>query len=158
MERKTTWIIYLIIGVFSVLNFSCGEESGDPFQKVTYVYLNSLPETIRFELYDTEDNSSIENVLMPGDSILFQITGDPGAFPFFGNEILNRTGDYVVIRYENGTCNTFIRDRSTGTFNGTGVFDLTRYENYSPDLVNQRSYTLRYSINQKDYSIAEQCE
>jgi len=158
MERKATWIIYLIIGVFSVLGFSCEKETGEPIQKVTYVYLNKLPEIIRFELYNTEDKLSIENVLEPDDSITFVISGTPGAFPFFGNEASNRTGDSVIFRYENGTCTTFVRDKSTGTFSGTGVFDVAKYENYSVKLASQKSYTLRYLINEKDYSIAEPCE
>lgn len=158
MERKTIWIIYLIIGVFSVLGFSCEKETGEPIQKVTYVYLNKLPETVRIELYNTENKSSIENVLMQDDSITFVISGTPGAFPFYGNEVANRTGDSVIFRYGNGTCTTYIRGKSTGTFSGTGVFDLTKYENYSAQLVNQKSYTLRYFINEKDYSIAELCE
>lgn len=156
MERKTTWIIYLIIGVFSA--FSCAKDSSEPIQEATFVYINKLPETVRFELYNTEDESSIENLLMQEDSITFIISGTPGAFPFYGNEVSNRTGDSVIFRYENGTCSGYKRDKSTGTFSGNGVFDLSKYDNYNVNLVNQKSFTLRYIIDNKDYSTAKLCE
>jgi len=95
---------------------------------------------------------------MQGDSIEFVFSGMPGVFPFHGNEIGNNIGDSVTFRYINGNCNHYKRDKSTGVFGGTGVFDLTSYENYSLELVNQRSYTLLYFIDEKDFLLAEPCD
>jgi len=158
MEQKTTWMRYLIIGVFSTFVFSCDREIDEPIQKASYIYLNKLSEPIRFELYQSVNNSSVEYVLLQGDSIEFSFSGTPGVFPFYGNEIANRLGDSVTLRYEKGTCNHYVRDKSTGIFGGTGVFDLSSYENYNLELVNQRNYTLRYFIDEKDFSLAVPCD
>jgi len=158
MRQKTTCMRYLLIMVFSVFVFSCDARIDDPIQKASYIYLNKLSEPIRFELYQSVNNSSVEYVLLQGDSIEFSFSGTPGVFPFHGNEIANRLGDSVTLRYERGICNRYVRDKSTGVFGGTGVFDLTSYEDYSLELVNQRSYTLRYFIDEKDFSLAEPCD
>jgi hypothetical protein len=156
--QKTTWMRYLLIMVFSVFAFSCDERIDEPIQRASYIYLNKLLETVRFKLYESLNNSSVEYVLLQGDSIEFSFSGTPGVFPFYGNEIANRLGDSVTLGYEKGTCNHYVRDKSTGVFGGTGVFDLSSYENYNLELVNQRNYTLRYFIDEKDFSLAEPCD
>jgi len=158
MRQKTTWMYYLIVGVFSVFAFSCDERIDEPIQRASYIYLNKLLEPVRFELYNSKDKSSKEFMIMQGDSIEFVFSGMPGVFPFHGNEISNNIGDSVTLRYEKGICNHYVRDKSTGVFGGTGVFDLTSYENYSLELVNQRSYTLKYFIDEKDFLLAEPCD
>jgi len=158
MRQKTTWMRYFLIMVFSVFAFSCDERIDEPIQRASYIYLNKLLEPVRFELYESVNNSSVEYLLMQGDSIEFSFSGTPGVFPFYGNEIANRLGDSVTLRYEKGICNHYVRDKSTGVFGGTGVFDLTSYENYSLELVNQRSYTLMYFIDEKDFLLAEPCD
>lgn len=158
MRQKTAWITYLIIGGISTFIFSCEKEIGEPIQKANYVYVNKLSETVRFELHNIERNSSIEYDIEEGDSLVFAISGTPGAFPFHGNEASNRTGDSIIFRFGNGTCTNYKRDKSTGTFSGTGVFDLTQYKNYTTQLVNEKSYTLRYEIDEKDAAVSKSCE
>lgn len=157
MRKKTTWMRYLLIGVFSVFAFSCDERIDEPIQRASYIYLNKLLEPVRFELYNSKDKSSKEFMIMQGDSIEFVFSGMPGVFPFHGNEIGNNIGDSVTFRYINGNCNHYKREKSIGIFDGNGVFDLTSYENYSLELVNQRNYTLRYFIDEKDFSRGEPC-
>lgn len=159
MEQKTTWIISLIIGAFFLLAFSCNKDEPDePIQKATYIYLNKLTDTVRFELYKSEDKSSIEYDLAEGDSITFVFSGTPGVFPFYGDEASNRVGDSVKISFNDGNCTGYKRSKATGTFGGTGVFDRTLYENYRKELVSRNSYTLRYPINEKDYLKSEPCK
>lgn len=157
MKRYTTRISYVIIATFSTSAFSCKKEPDELIQRATYVYVNRLAEPVRFELYNTEDKSSVEYLLKQNDSIEFIVSGIPGVFPFHMNEVFNRTGDSVVFRFGNGLCTSYKREKATGTFGGTGVFDLTKYENYNSQVINQKVYSLRYVIDGKDYLLADNC-
>lgn len=143
--------------IFATLS-SCDRGMVEPIQQGEYIYYNKLAQPLRFELYKTDSNSSIEYVLKANDSITFVVKGDVLAFPFNDTEIENRTGDKVILRFDDGTCTTYVRNRDSGLLDGTGFFNLPLYENYSQELVNQKSYTLRYFINQKDHLLSVNCD
>ena len=152
---------YLIIGIsVSALLSTSGCDKGeiDQIQKAEYVYINKLPNSLRFELYDSDLKSSNEFVLESNDSIIFIISGTPMAFPFTENEIQNRTGDSVVFQFDVDKCTRYRRNKDTGTFGGEGVFNLEDYENYTQQLVNQKKYRLIYFINEKDFERSVDCE
>lgn len=156
MNMKQIWITCLVIGIS--LATGCKDDSPDnTIQKAEYVYRNVTAEDLIMELHNRSKNSSLTYSLPKGDSITFVITGTPGAFPFSENEIENRTADSVVFRFDTGVCISYELNRSSGTFGGEGVFDLTNYENYSQELVNQARYRLEYLIDEDDYSAAESC-
>ena len=162
MEQKTIWMPFLIIGIslFLLLTMSgCDKDDvEDPIQHAEYVYINQFNQTLRFELYDSVSNASQEFDLAINDSIIFKVSGTPGAFPFTDNEVESRTGDAVVINFKDDKCTNYSRNRDSGIFDGDGVFDLSEYENYSKDLVDQNTYRLRYLIGEKDYLLAKDCE
>lgn len=122
------------------------------------MYINTFNSSVSLEVYDPAEKASIEYSLQQKDSVVFGYTGSPGVYPFTGNELLHRTGDSVVIKFANNTCISYKRNQLSGTFGGDGIFNLEEYDNYSKDLVNQRSYTLRYSIDSTDYKKATPCK
>ncbi|SFC02067.1 hypothetical protein SAMN05421780_102297 [Flexibacter flexilis DSM 6793] len=153
---KKTWMLSLIIGISLV---SCKKGEGDePVGKANYVYFNTFSSPIDLEIYDPEKKSSIQYPLGYKDSVVFSYSGSPSVYPFLGNELLHRTGDSVVIKFANNTCISYKRKYTSGPFLGNGVFNLEEYDNYTKDLVNQRSYTLRYSIDSADYKKATTCK
>ena len=158
MLQKTTWILYLIIGISFIFSSCKKDEGNEPLQKADYIFKNTISDLIRFELYKSENSSSIEYEIEKGDSIIFYFSGNPGVYPFTGSEASNRSGDSVVIRFQDEKCISYKRNQNSGTFGGDGVFDLTEYDNYSQDLVNQKSYTLLYSIDSIDYKRATICK
>lgn len=160
MQQKITWTRYLIIGInAALLNFNgckC-DDCDERIQHAEYVYVNKSNELLRFELYDSYYKSSIEYQLQKTDSIKFLVSETPIAFPFADNEVSYRTGDSLVIRFGSNRCVHYARNSHSGTFNGTGVFNLEEYENYSQNLVSQRKYRLVYWIDEKDIDRAVDC-
>lgn len=158
MLLKTTWMLYLIIGINFIFSSCKKDEGNEPIQKADYIFKNTISDLIRFELYNSENSSSIEYEIEKGDSILFYFSGNPGVYPFTGSEASNRSGDSVVIRFEDEKCISYKINQSSGTYGGDGVFNLAEYDNYSQDLVNQKFYTLLYSIDSVDYKRATTCQ
>lgn len=161
MEQKITWMHYLIFGISAIALVgvsSCDKGETEPIQQGEYVYVNKLAGSLRLELYDSEAKSSFEFVVKSNDSITFIVKGDPGAFPFAENEISNRTGDSIILRFEGNKCTSYTRNTDFGTFGGDGVFNLEDYENYSLPLVNEKKYRLVYFIAEKDFNRALNCE
>ncbi len=160
-QQKTMWMPFLTFGInlflFLTIN-GCGKGEVDSIQQAEYVYVNKSDKALKFELYKSESNGSHEFSLKVKDSITFIVSNFPGAFPFIDTEIQGRTGDSVIIRFEDNKCATYTRNRVSGTFGGNGVFDLSKYENYSQNIVNQKTYRLRYLIDTKDYLMSTDCK
>ncbi|WP_143083878.1 hypothetical protein [Flexibacter flexilis] len=96
-------------------------------------------------------------LINPQDSVRIDEKGElPN--PFHGESIGNVIGDTVSISFGENKCTVYFKDFSSGTFGGNGVFSLEEYDNYTKELVNQRSYTLRYSIDSADYKKATTCK
>jgi hypothetical protein len=160
MQQKITWTRFLIIGISSITilsSGSCDKGEIEAIQKAEYIYVNGTGAKLRFELYQSYNGSSIEYYINQNDSVVFLVSGSPGAFPFAENEIGNRTGDSLIIRFEDNKCFYHVRNSDSGTFGGNGVFDMTRYENYSQALINEKQYTLRYIFKHEDYIQAQTC-
>jgi hypothetical protein len=156
MERKTIWTRFLLIGISISMSFSCEkDDAGDIIQQATYVYANTLADSIRFELYERRNKSSVGYTLGKGDSLVTKVTKEGEAFPFSSQDASDLTGDSLVIRFKDGKCVSY---RRIGEYTGTGVFDLTQYDNYSPEIIKQDPYTLRYSIDSVDYRKALPCK
>jgi hypothetical protein len=156
MQQKTTYLIFLFIGGIEMGLVSC-REIVEPVQQATFVYINKLAKPIVFKLTDSKRNVSWEAVITSGDSLLFNVQGNPGALPFSENESEKRIGDLVTINLGNGKCTKYSKDLSSGTFDGTGVFKLSNYNNYSKELINSKKYRLIYFISEKDMIIAQNC-
>ncbi len=153
MQRKTIWMLFLLIGINGLV-FSCKEDDGqDIIQKADYIYINKLDSPVRLELYKI-NQSSKEYTLNKGDSITFVVSREGEAFPFSDNEVNQRTADSVVIRFTDKKCVSYKKNTN---LSGDGVFDLTEYDNYSITLVKQDPYSLRYSIDSTDYLKAKTC-
>jgi hypothetical protein len=146
----------MIIGGIEMVVMSC-KETVEPIQQATYIYENKLAIPIVFKLTDSSRKISWEANIGSGDSLIFNIQGNPGANPFSGTESEKRTGDLVIINFGNGKCTKYSRDLSSGTFDGTGVFKKANYNNYSLDIVNSEKYRLKYIISEKDLTVAQQC-
>ncbi len=156
MERKTTWMPFLCIGISIGIFFSCEKDDGqDIIRQATYVYVNKMDDPIRFELYKRTNKSSVEYTLDKEASLVFKVTTEGKAFPFSSQDASDPKGDSLVIRFRGGKCVSYWR---IGEQNGTGVFDLTQYDNYSPELINQDPYTLRYSVDSVDYKKSIPCK
>lgn len=159
-DQKISIMPYLIIGISlsSLLSISgCDQGEVDHIQQAEYVYVNKSTNSLRFELYNSSSNSSIEFDLKSNDSITFIVSGTPGAFPFTENEIQNRTGDSVIFRLNEDKCTYYTRNSDSGTFGGDGVFNLEEYENYALERVGAKKYRLVYFIDEKDFERSINC-
>lgn len=155
MQQKTTYLIFLFIGgIFEILLFAC-KTIVDPVQIGTFVYVNKLSFPIKLKITDTYSKTSSEYEIASRDSLSFTDYGDVIAVPF--NAVAG-TGDLVTLNFGNGKCTKYNRDRTSGKSDGTGMFKFSQYENFSTKLLAEKSFTLRYFINEKDFSIAQKCD
>ncbi len=160
MTQEMNRMRYLLIGIslLSILTSCEEDDGGDNIQQAEYFYFNKTNNTIRFEIYDSFKGSSIEYNLQPDEHITFLINREFEAYPFSENETEGRTGDSVVIRFQDNRCAIYTTNTDNGKTEGNGVFDLELYENYSPELIKNAPYRLEYFINDKDYNNAVNCE
>lgn len=159
MLQKTNWMRYLIIGIsLLILSNSCKKRVGISIQRAIYTYHNSLSDTVRMEIYDGFSKSSSEYVILPSASRSFISEGEGFAFPFNGGNTDSPQGDSIILRF-NDRCTTYLYDRiNIANRNGSGIYNLTEYDNYSLGLVNQESYELFYSIDSTDYKRSVPCK
>lgn len=160
MQQKTIFRIFLIIGINTMLlSTGCKKEPNEPLiQTATYSYKNELRESVKFEIHNLNAESYISYTVNNGDSIVFTEKMEGLARPFAGSVSGGAQGDSVIIKFADGKCISYKVDYSTGTFGGTGVFDLSKYENYSQELISQRTYSLDYIIDSTDYKLSILCK
>ena len=158
MLQKTIWTICSIIGINIILvsvNGCKNKSVALPIKTATYVYYNKMAESIQLEIKNGNMSTFVE--IKSLDSALFIQEGElPN--PFHGKTSGNIVGDSTLIIFNKIKCTSYSKDFSSGTYDGTGVFNLKEYDNYSQDLVNQKSYTLRYTIDSTDYKKAVPCK
>lgn len=158
MLQKIIWMLYLTIGI-SLIFISCKkEEEGEPIQNATYIYKNMTDSILKIEFYSLSNNQHLEKNLNIGDSIITINSGVPGAFPFKNAQNGAPNSDSIIFKFKASKCITYVLSRDEGVVPNEGVFNLKEYDNYSQFLVNQKSYTLTYTIDSTDYKKAILCQ
>jgi hypothetical protein len=148
---------YLTIGI-SLASLSCKKEVGEPLQQATYIYKNMTDSILKIEFHSKSNNQYLTKVLNIMDSIEITSSGSPGAFPFRNTQNGGYNSDSIIFRFKSNKCITNVLSSDEGIKANTGVFNLKEYDNYSQNLVNQKSYTLRYTIDSTDYKKAVPCK
>lgn len=157
MQQKIIWMRYLTIGI-SLAFVSCKKEVGEPIQKANYIYKNITDSILKIEFHSLSNNQYLTEVLDIGDSVVITNSGTPGAFPFKNTQNGGPNSDSVIFRFKANKCLTYVLSNDDGSKPNVGIFNLKEYDNYSQDLVNQKSYTLRYTIDSTDYKKAVPCK
>lgn len=160
---KTTWMLSLIIGISLMLVMSaCSVTDNDlHISNATYFYVNSLASNVAIEIYRQGDYNY--RLIRSGDSLAVTASSDGDLFPFMYSDITpvtNTRADSIIIKFADNQCVRYIfrGESETAQQLSGGVFNLEEYDNYTKELVNQRSYTLRYSIDSADYKKATTCK
>jgi hypothetical protein len=148
---------YLIIGIsvlFCFLSSACSGDKGDitPYTIATLIYKNRSKQPIKILAYNKLGNVFRTIRLQDGDSIAIHLDGAPFIQPWAFATNVNSIGDSVVIYFNEEKC-------LSHTFHSkTGTFDLRNYDNYTPELVQQRKFTLYYTFTEEHYAQAQPCE
>ncbi len=154
MQQKIIWTLFLIIGI-SVLDHSCSKRV-EPIKTITYIYKNKSGIDLDIEVYNEGDRFKIFS-LSTNMEVETNTIRDEGPVPFLFYEPTMKYGDSVVIRFSNNHCLSYSRKSGSGSL-GDKIFDYRKYDNYSPDLVEQSKYTLYYTITVDDYNESVVCE
>lgn len=161
MVQKTTWKHFLIIGI-SALTFifinGCDKGIVEENYTDTYVYINNSGKNLILKVFNTQGNTSDEFPINIGESKSIICKGNPGTAPFYSVDN-NLIGDSVTIQFDDNKCLSFSRDISDGIVpdEGTGIFNVLNYDNYSTGFVNQKNYTLYYTITTDLYNSSINC-
>lgn len=153
MVQKITWMLCFSIGTLSLT--SCKTRVEPPIRTGTYIYINKSGQEIKIEAH--RDNIYTSRTVQNNDSTTY-VTSSELPFPNF--EISADIDKYVIIKFADGNCTEY-KYGGTGESEqqkAGGVFNHKDYDNYSQDLVNQKSYTLRYTIDSTDYKKAIPCK
>ncbi|WP_161626061.1 hypothetical protein [Hugenholtzia roseola] len=92
--------------------------------------------------------------LQEGESVSVELEGDVGVKPWHFNDNINSAGDSSVIIFNELLCLSEV-DRDDKY---RGTFDFRNYDNYTPELVQQRKFTLYYTFTEEHYAQAQPCE
>jgi hypothetical protein len=152
MIQKTTWMLFLIIGI-SVLANSCRKRI-DSIKYITYIYKNGTDYDLVMELYNRDGVNFKNFPITPNAMVETGTTVEEVPVPFRFYNPANY-GDSVVIRFSNTRCLSYKR-LSNGF--GAKIFDYRKYDNYSPELEKNSKYTLYYTITEDDYNTSVECK
>ena len=161
MQQKTIWMRFLIFGISLfqfLIHISCdGTDNGK--KSGTYIYTNNSPQNLILKISksDTEFQEFEINI---GESKTFISRGEDGNFPFFSIDGSVIVADSAILHFNDNKCIVFSRDNTDGIIleEGTGMFNVTNYDDYTPDIVNSKNFTLHYTITESMYDTATPCE
>ncbi|MFN8438894.1 MAG: hypothetical protein U0V72_14895 [Cytophagales bacterium] len=154
MVQKITWMLCFSIGTLSLI--SCGKKTVEPpIRTGTYVYINKSGQDIVIEAY--RDNVGTVRKVKNNDSTFYIASGE---LPFPNFDLSADFNQYVIVKFDDGNCTEykFLGTSDSEQAMAGGVYNHKEYDNYSQDLVNQKSYTLRYTIDSTDYKKAVPCK
>ncbi|GAB1419175.1 hypothetical protein MASR2M12_19400 [Bacteroidales bacterium] len=137
------------------MDHSCSKRV-EPIKTITYIYKNKSGIDLDIEVYNEGDRFKIFS-LSTNMEVETNTIRDEGPVPFLFYEPTMKYGDSVVIRFSNNHCLSYSRKSGSGSL-GDKIFDYRKYDNYSPDLVEQSKYTLYYTITVDDYNESVVCE
>ena len=151
MLQKTTWMLYLIIGISIILS-SCGKEIIEPFQRVEYTYINKTGIDLSMEIYNTKRDRIKQFIILNNQQITTDTTFERGPALFYFESSEKMIGDSLVLKFVDNNCKYYTK------VNQDKVFDFTTYDNYSKKLVSKSEYTLFFTFNENDRSNLVVCE
>jgi hypothetical protein len=154
MQRKTTWMLFLIFG-FSAMCFSC-QKRIEPIKNVNYIYKNETTFDLDMEVYDNGEKFKHFSIL-PYKEVETGTTREEGPAPFLFYEPTMKYGDSVVIRFSDNRCIVFSRNSGVDIY-GDKIFDFREYDNYSEELVSGSNFSLIYTITEEDYNSSVACD
>lgn len=154
MQRKTTWMLFLIFGI-SAMYFSC-QKRIEPIKNVTYIYKNETTFDLDLDVYNKGEKFK-HFLILPDKEVETGTTREEGPAPFLFYEPTMKYGDSVVIRFSDNRCIVFSRNSGVGIY-GDKIFDYRKYDNYSEELVSGSNFTLIYTITEEDYNSSVECE
>jgi len=154
MIQKTTWKHFLIIGISFILITNCSKETEAPIQRINYVYKNNSGIDLTLEVYNRFDVNFVSHDILNGESVETHTSSHEGPAIFFYDTNVNKIGVYVIIRFSDNKCLRYYNANSENN----RIFDIKKYDNYSPELVKQKQFTLNYTITEEEYNQAEDCD
>ncbi|MCP4459467.1 MAG: hypothetical protein GY816_15820 [Cytophagales bacterium] len=152
MQRKTIWMNYLLIGI-SVLFLAtgCGKETTESIHIVSYSYKNSSGVDLVMEVYNINGEKFRSFDIPDNESVITNTSREEGPVVFYFDTFSEMIGDSVVIRFNDNKCLYYSKDTSGE------LFDVTKYDNYSEELIKMKEYTLSFIFTLDDYSESSSC-
>ncbi len=148
MEQKTTWMRYLLIGISSIIIFAlsgCSKTIIGPLKTVSYIYRNDSNTDLIMKVYNYSGGLINSFEIASNQEIITNTTMAEGPALFSFDSNVNSIGVSIVVEFKTMKCLFY-------TKNGIDkIFDITQYDNYSIDLLNQNKYSLRFSFNESDF-------
>ena len=144
MQRKTTLMRYLIIGIslVSIVFVGCSKTITDPVKTVSYSYTNDTDEDLTMEVYNKSGNLIKGYLIGIGLTIVTNTTKSEVPAVFHYDTHIDSIGNSISIKFTSGKCISWAgRDR---------IFTIKEYDNYSPELLRKKKYQLEFSITSSD--------
>ena len=143
MERKTTWMRFLMLGVFSLF-FGLSCKKIEPDMSAEYIYINSTnhaisfftPHVYSFKLLGLKTHLIKET----------QPTGKKTGAEKFETPFNNSSS--LVIQFDGNKCLTMTNSSENSLLN---------ISNYSVEKIDNRTYKFTYTFTEADYNRATTC-
>lgn len=152
MTQKIIWMLFLIFGSF-ITFIGCNSVNDiEKVKTVKYIYKNESGVDLIMYVYN-EKKELLKTFTIPnGNQILSNITREevPSLFYFDNKE--DKIGVSVDIRFVGDKCLYYSKNSNDK------IFNISLYDNYSEDLINNNNYTLYYTIKPLDYTYSIKCK
>lgn len=133
------------------LTFGCKKTDVNSLKKISYIYRNTTGMNLRMEVYNSFDTKFKEYTIPSGAEITTHTSDAEGIAIFHYADNLDQIGDSVAIIFEDNKCLSYIKSKPDR------IFRAKEYDNYSDELLEQREFSLIYSITPADYDSAGIC-
>lgn len=158
MKRRTIWMVYLTIGFLSICFLSQGcKKNIDRRIVIDYIYVNKTGHDLEMQVFNA-NKTQIRSYFIPNEAQIISHTSQsevPAVLHFDDN--VDMIGDSVVVRFDDHRCLCY--SRYHGEYpHGDRIFDCTKYDNYSEELLSKNAFSLYFTFTEEDYDISSQCE
>ena len=153
MEQKTIWKVFLIIGISLAILTSCGKKIVDPPEPTVQfksAYINGANSNLRMLLINA-DNDTINSYYIQTNDTLFLDMEYSSSIKLFQFE--NNKAKKVILKFSDNKCLVY---SETSEPQGK-IFDITKYDNYSQELIQNPPFILYYKITESEHSLATDC-
>lgn len=158
MKQRITWMAYLTIGFLSICLFSQGcKKNIDRRIVIDYIYANKTGHDLEMLVFNA-NKTQIRSYFIPNEAQITSHTSQsevPSVLHFGDNSEM--IGDSVIIRFDDHRCLCYSRHHGEDP-HGDKIFNYTKYDNYSEELLSKNAFSLYFTFTEEDYDISSLCE
>lgn len=145
-------MVYLTIGFLSICLLSQGcKKNIDRRIVIDYIYVNKTGHDLEMLVFNA-NKTQIRSYFISNESQITSHTSQsevPAVLNF--GSFTDMIGDSVIIRFDDHRRLSYSRYHGEDS-HGDRIFDCTKYDNYSEELLSKNAFSLYFTFTEEDYN------